>query len=127
MPVSPKVFEVTRFAVEDRRERLEGCGNICAELLWGVQQYAAWAGIEGLVSVSYTTMEPILRRAGYRFTRLGTVKPMDGSRVVALALDVLPATLETAGHRMNVAQAMTFPASASRVTPTLGNEFRIAA
>lgn len=106
LPVGQRIFEVSRFSVDDRQERLEGCSNVSAELLWGIQQYAAWAGLERLVSVSYLTIEPILRRAGYRFTRLGGVKPMDGSNIVALALDVSASTLETAGRRMTTSQVM---------------------
>lgn len=106
LPIGPRIVEVTRFTVEDRKERLEGCGNVSAELLWGIQQYSAWAGIEKLVSVSYLTLEPILRRAGYQFKRLGGIKPMDGSDIVALAFEVSAMTREAAGLRMTTNKVM---------------------
>jgi N-acyl-L-homoserine lactone synthetase len=87
-PRDPRVFEVTRFVVDHRPERLSGTRNICAKLLWGLQEYGTWAKLTHLVSVSYVGMEPILRRAGYRFDRMGGTLRIDGNEIVALKHEV---------------------------------------
>jgi N-acyl-L-homoserine lactone synthetase len=95
-PTDPKVFEVTRFvATSPNGERID-----CTELLWALQVYGVWAGLTHFVSVSYLSLEPILRRSGYRFRRLGRAMPMDGSRVAALQHDIDAATRERLRHRL---------------------------
>jgi acyl homoserine lactone synthase len=102
MPSDPRIFEVTRFAVAPGYPSAENRGNVSMELLWGLQAYGLWAGLSHLVSVSYLGMEPILRRAGYRFRRLGTAWEIDGSRVAAFQHDVDAAVLEHLRRRVNV-------------------------
>jgi N-acyl-L-homoserine lactone synthetase len=96
VPEDPRVFEVTRFVVDPRKDRLEDCGNVCEELLWALQEYGAWAGLTNLVSVSYVSLERILQRVGYRSRRLGPSLTIKGMAVVArsheIGLDVLAAS-----------------------------------
>jgi N-acyl-L-homoserine lactone synthetase len=105
-PADPRVFEVTRF-VAPRIQADGGCGSVCMELLWGLQTYGLWAGLTHLVSVSYIALEPILRRAGYRFRRLGPVVDMDGSRVVALQHDVDESVQEQSRRRLTAPGAFS--------------------
>ena len=88
IPASPTVLELTRFAVDHRRDRLSGCGDVSAELLWGLQEYGLWSGITQFVSVSSLGLEPLLRRAGYRFRRMGTPALSGGAMVTALKHEV---------------------------------------
>ena len=89
-PSHPSVFEITRFVVDPRAERVAGCGDLSAELLWGLQEYAAHVGLRELVSVSYVALERLLRRGGYRIERLGAPCRIDGTLVAALRHEVSP-------------------------------------
>lgn len=106
IPSDPRVFEVTRFVVDHRRDRLTGCGNVCAELLWGLQEYGSWAGLTHLVSVSYLTLEPVLRRAGYCSRRMGKTFQIDGQDVAALEHDVNYVVRQQSSQRVNVDQTL---------------------
>jgi N-acyl-L-homoserine lactone synthetase len=108
-PADPKVFEVTRFVVAAPQQSGETRGGACMELLWGLQAYGIWAGLSHLVSVSYLSMEPILRRAGYRFCRMGAVQEIDGSRVAALQHDVNAGVLESARRRVSAPCTLSPP------------------
>lgn len=101
LPADPKVLEVTRFVVAPGRQMSADGANICMELLWGIQAYGIWAGLSHLVSVSYLSLEPILRRAGYRYRRLGRVEEMDGSRIAAFEHEVDVSVLEQSRRRVN--------------------------
>jgi acyl homoserine lactone synthase len=113
VPEDRRVFEVTRFVVDPRKERLEGCGNVCEELLWALQEYGAWAGLTHLVSVSYLSLEPILRRAGYRSRRMGNVFKIDGLDVAALQHDVDAATRQHSRHRVKTTPIFNLPVVAT--------------
>jgi N-acyl-L-homoserine lactone synthetase len=108
IPADPNIFEVTRF-VAPRRQCAAGSGSVCMELLWGLQTYGLWAGLTHLVSVSYVTMEPILRRAGYRSRRLGPEVEMDGSRIVALLHDIDTSALEQSRRRLTAPSIFSYP------------------
>ncbi|MVA56852.1 acyl-homoserine-lactone synthase [Agrobacterium vitis] len=92
---SDRIYEVTRFVIDHRRERLEGCMDLRNRLLWGIQAAALHLKLEKMVSVTYTHLEPMLQKAGYRFRRLGDVHCIDGIPTVALehevSLDILDA------------------------------------
>jgi N-acyl-L-homoserine lactone synthetase len=112
IPADPGVYEVTRFVVDPRRERLEGCGDVCAELLWGLQEFGIWAGLDRLVSVSYVSLEPILRRAGYRSCRLGPSLTVDGTQIVARSHEIAPEVRDASRRRVKVEHAVKLPADA---------------
>ena len=121
VPADPGTVEVTRFVVDPRRERLEGCGDVCAELLWGLQEYGIWAGLDRLVSVSYVSLEPILRRAGYRSCRLGPSLTVGGAEIVARSHEIAADVREASRHRVKVEPAVRFPAEAC---PSLSEHHR---
>jgi len=99
LPADNRIVDVTRFVVSPRAQTASG-PSVCMELLWGIQAYGLWAGLTHLVSVSYLSMEPIFRRAGYRSRRLGTVREMDGVEVAAFEHDVDAAVLERSRRRV---------------------------
>ncbi|WP_413204428.1 acyl-homoserine-lactone synthase [Rhodospirillum sp. A1_3_36] len=106
IPKDPRVIDVTRFAVDHRSERTEGCGNLCGMLLCALQEYGLREGLDKYVSVSDVRMEPILRRGGYRFKRLGDMVEMDGTGVVALDVEISEEVLASARRRAKVTEEM---------------------
>lgn len=90
LPRSDRIYEITRFAIDHRRERLEGSMDLRNRLLWGIQATALHLELDKMVSVTYTHLEPMLRKAGYRFRRLGDVDCIDGIPTVALEHEVSP-------------------------------------
>lgn len=44
LPRSPQVYEITRFAIDHRRERLEGCMDLRARLLWAFKRRPSTSG-----------------------------------------------------------------------------------
>lgn len=94
LPRSPRIYEITRFAIDPRRERLEGCQDLRNRVLWGVQAAALHLGLQKMVSITYVHLEPMLRKVGYRFRRLGDVDSIDGIATVALEHEVSPEILD---------------------------------
>lgn len=99
LPISRTTWEITRFAVDHRRERLgslaEGA-NPAAMLYCAIFEFAYRAGLEQMVSVSDRRMERIIRRFGGMMERTGRVYKMDGVEMVGELYDV---TLE---HLMRI-------------------------
>lgn len=95
LPRSEKIFEVTRFAIDNRRDRLDRRIDLRAELLWGMQAVALGLELQKLVSISYLHLEPMLRKCGYRFRRLGDVVMIDGIPTAALEHEVAPDIMQS--------------------------------
>ncbi|GEO80715.1 acyl-homoserine-lactone synthase [Pararhodospirillum oryzae] len=106
VPSDTRIVDVTRFAVDHRPERVEGCGNLCGQLLCALQEYGLEEGLANYVSVSDVRMEPILRRGGFRFRRMGGMVEMDGTGVVALLVEISPERLAAARAKAHVQTAM---------------------
>lgn len=104
-PCSMFTFEVTRFVIDNRRSRIAGCGDLKTKLLWAIQAAALSLRAERLVSVSYTHLEPMLVKAGYRFRRLGKVFVVDGVATVALEHEVSAAVLQACEDRLSSSRA----------------------
>ncbi len=105
-PVGPRIYDITRFAVDPRRERLEGRANVCQELLCGLMEFGVGIGAPHFISVSDIRIEPILRRAGWRIHRLGGVAEMDGTGVVGLRHEVSAEVLANCRQRTGFAHAL---------------------
>ncbi len=106
LPRSRRVWEVTRLVVDHRRERLEGCGNVCGQLLCGLLDFGFWVGASDLVSVSDTRIERLLLRAGWRVQRLGQVIPMGRARVVAERQPLDPSVLAECRRRNGITESV---------------------
>jgi N-acyl-L-homoserine lactone synthetase len=100
LPRSPRIFEITRFAVDQRRERISGCQELRICLLWGILAAALALRAEKLVSISYARLEPMLVKAGYRFRHLGQPSTIDGLPTVALEYDVSSEILDDCYQRV---------------------------
>jgi N-acyl-L-homoserine lactone synthetase len=88
IPVSEKIWEVTRFVVDPAAARHLGAHVLNTQLVWALQCYGLMAGFSSFVSVSYAGMERILRSLGCRFRRLGSPRTIEGRRVVALTFEI---------------------------------------
>lgn len=106
---SSTVWDVTRFAVDHRKERTDGCGNLCALLVCALQEYGLRQGLDHYVSVSDVRMEPILRRAGCRIVRLGQSIEMDGTGIVGLRIEISESVLQAARRRAGVVGPVLMP------------------
>jgi N-acyl-L-homoserine lactone synthetase len=108
-PRDPAIWDVTRFAVDHRKERTEDCGNLCAALVCALQEHGLAQSLDHYVSVSDVRMEPILRRAGCRMERMGPTIQMDGTGVVALHIEISHRVLENARRRANITGHLLYP------------------
>jgi len=99
MPRSPSIWEVTRLVVDHRKERVEGCGNVCGQLLCGLLEFGDDYGLSHLVSVSDTRIERILRRAGWATRRLGGAYQVGDCEVAAEIQESSPAFLAECRRR----------------------------
>lgn len=98
IPSGPDVWEVTRVAVDHRKERtstVPGCTNVAGTLFCGIFEFATRLGLTHLVSVSDPRMERILRRAGWNIQRLGRVHTVDGFEAVGEISEVSREALMT--------------------------------
>jgi acyl homoserine lactone synthase len=99
MPGSPSIWEVTRLVVDHRKERLEGCGNVCGRLLSGLLEFGVDNGLSHLVSVSDTRIERILRRSGWTTQRLGAAHRIGECQVAAEIQECSPEILDECRRR----------------------------
>lgn len=87
----PLIWESSRFCVDTDQTRgyaEDGINLITRSLLFGLFSTAYRAGIRNVVSVYDLYLERILRRAGCRFERLGSVVAYDGLNTVAGLFEV---------------------------------------
>ncbi|MFA1721680.1 acyl-homoserine-lactone synthase [Xanthomonas campestris] len=87
-PRSSRTFEITRFAIDHRKDRIRDNLDLRASLLWGIQATALAIGADKLVSVTYLHLESMLTKTGYSFRRLGQIHEIDGVPTVALEHEV---------------------------------------
>ncbi len=105
-PVDSRIWEASRLAVDTRPDRLEGCDNVCGELLAGIMEFACHLGLSHLVSVSDRRVERILKRAGWQLARLGEPHRMDGFDVMGEITEVSTEALERVRNRCNVTDSL---------------------
>ena len=103
-PRDPRIWEASRLAVDHRREKLSGCGNVCGTLLSGIMEFALRAGLTHLVSVSDIRVERILRASGWQLTRLGEPHHMEGFAVMGEITEVSATALARIRRRCGVAR-----------------------
>jgi N-acyl-L-homoserine lactone synthetase len=102
MPCAPDIWEVTRLVVDHKKDRLEGCGNVCGELLTGLLEFGVLAELSHLVSVSDVRIERILRRAGWTTKRLGAVHRIGNGDVAAEIQEATPEVLAECRRRNGI-------------------------
>jgi acyl homoserine lactone synthase len=98
MPHGERVWEASRFAVSGNTTATEaGLSQTTYELLIGVLKFAVSNGI--------TTMERILRRAGWELDRLGPARRIGNTIAMAGQLDVSAQVIRQLEARAGVAHA----------------------
>lgn len=70
-PCAPRVWESTRFAVEDGDDRNAGLSQGTRELLVGMTEIALAYGLTRIISVCDVRVERVLRQAGLPAVRIG--------------------------------------------------------
>jgi N-acyl-L-homoserine lactone synthetase len=115
MPASAHVMEVTRFVTDPHCAGATRGASLATQLLWGLFAYGVQEGLGQFVSVSYASMERILRAAGCRFRRLGPPRLVDGRQVVALEFDITDAVVAAIEARLSAPCALSSAASIEAV------------
>ncbi|MGZ5202515.1 MAG: acyl-homoserine-lactone synthase [Telluria sp.] len=89
-PSDPRIFELSRFAIET-----EGCGpfgfsEITMESIAAIIRYGHEAGLTQYATVTTVAIERMLRRAGVVTRRLGEPRKIGIETAVALYVDIEP-------------------------------------
>jgi acyl homoserine lactone synthase len=89
-PADPRIFELSRFAIET-----EGCGpfgfsEVTMESIAAIIRYGHEVGLTQYVTVTTTAIERMLRRAGVVTRRLGEPRKIGIETAVALYVDIEP-------------------------------------
>lgn len=71
-PRAPRVWESTRFAVDDSGEINAGIGRATHELLLGMTEVALAYGVTRVISVCDVRVERVLKKAGLPVSRIGS-------------------------------------------------------
>jgi acyl homoserine lactone synthase len=87
-PADPRIFELSRFAIET-----EGCGpfgfaEVTMESIAAIIRYGHDVGLTQYVTVTTTAIERMLRRAGVVTRRLGEPRKIGIETAVALYVDI---------------------------------------
>jgi len=86
-PRDPRVWEVTRLAVDHRKERLDDVPGLTAQEIPGalwccLMEFGMAVGARNLISVSDRRIEIIMKRAGWNLQRLGPVLDDASGKIV---------------------------------------------
>jgi acyl homoserine lactone synthase len=84
-PEDPKIWELSRFAIEADGPQGFGFSGISLDALREIVTFGDKMGIEHYVTVTTASIERMMRRAGFAVTRYGS--PMRIGVEIAVALD----------------------------------------
>lgn len=87
-PEDPKIWELSRFAIETDGRHNFGFSDVAMEFISKVISYGHNMGIERYVTVTTTAIERLLRRAGVITSRFGPPIRIGVENAVALYVDV---------------------------------------
>lgn len=90
-PEHPRIWELSRFAIETEGNSCFGFSEITMESIAEIISHGYHAGIDQYVTVTTTAIERLLRRAGVVTSRFGAPLQIGVERAVALYVDI-PAT-----------------------------------
>ncbi len=89
-PSDPRIWELSRFAIETENCGPFGFSEITMESIEAIIRYGHEAGLERYVTVTTTAIERMLRRAGVVTSRLGDPLKIGIETAVALYVDIEP-------------------------------------
>lgn len=95
MPRAPRIWESTRFAVDDAGEINAGIGRGTTELLVGMTEVALAYGVTRVISVCDIRVERVLKRAGLPVARIGSSHRIGCTIAVAGYYDPSPVLLDS--------------------------------
>lgn len=87
-PEHPKIWELSRFAIETDGRHSFGFSELAMESIEGIIAYGHHMGIEHYVTVTTTAIERLLRRAGVVTSRFGPPIQIGVEKAVALYVDI---------------------------------------
>ncbi len=108
-PRSPTVWEASRLAIDDRKEKLEAVRrpvNIIGTLLSAIIEFSMEIGLSHVVSVSDARLERIIKRAGWMPERLGPGSEAEGYPIYGEKFEVSPRWLSSVRKKGRIAQSV---------------------
>ena len=87
-PQDPKVWELSRFAIETEGQQVFGFSHIALQSIGEIIAYGHRAGIEQYVTVTTTAIERMLRKAGVVISRFGPPLVIGVENTVALYVNI---------------------------------------
>ncbi|MBY0239755.1 MAG: GNAT family N-acetyltransferase [Burkholderiaceae bacterium] len=89
-PQDPRIWELSRFAIESSGEQSFGFSQLALQSVTEIIRYGHEHGIAHYVTVTATAIERMLKRAGVVTRRLGPPVKADGETAVAIYVDIAP-------------------------------------
>jgi len=99
-PENPKVWELSRFAVQAEDQNWFGFSELTMEVTREIVRFGDMMGIERFVTVTTPSIERMMRHAGLAITRFGPSKKIGVEHAVALDFDIGKQTHEALFGRM---------------------------
>jgi acyl homoserine lactone synthase len=87
-PEDPKIWELSRFAIETEGRHNFGFSEVAMESIGEIIAYGHRMGIDQYVTVTTTAIERLLRRAGVVISRFGPPIQIGVENAVALYVDI---------------------------------------
>ena len=87
-PVNSRIWELSRFAVEADEQQAFGFSELTMEVTREIVRFGDTMGIERYASVTTTSIERMMRRAGFAVTRYGPPIRIGVETAVALDFDI---------------------------------------
>lgn len=99
-PSDPKIWELSRFAIEADGPQGFGFSGISLDALREIVTFGDKMGIEHYVTVTTASIERMMRRAGFAVTRFGPPMRIGVENAVALNFDIGKQTHEALFGKM---------------------------
>jgi acyl homoserine lactone synthase len=87
-PCDPRIWELSRFAIETDADSRYGFSEMTMESFEAIVRYGIEKGLTHYVTVTTTAMERLTRRAGVVVSRIGAPQVIGIENAVALTIDV---------------------------------------
>lgn len=87
-PENPRIWELSRFAIETEGQQSFGFSNIALQSIVEIIRYGYEHGIDQYVTVTTTSIERMLRRVGVVTRRFGPALKIGVETAVALYVDI---------------------------------------
>jgi acyl homoserine lactone synthase len=87
-PENPKIWELSRFAVEAEEQQGFGFSELTMDVTREIVRFGDKMGIEHYVTVTTPSIERMMRRAGFAVTRYGPPVRIGVENAVALDFDI---------------------------------------